>query len=112
MARTESRLGATSSLGTTYTNLFTATGTTNCLLTVTNRTSAAANLRAYIAASGWSSGEPTSTALVVALAYDRTIDPGEVFQVSGFILASGEKLVVRSDTASSLDVSAHGVVVS
>lgn len=112
MARTEKRLGVATSLGTTYTNLFTAAATTNTLLNVTNRTSSVASLRAYIATSSWSTGEPTGSTLVASIAYDYQLAPGEVAQFSGNVLASGEKCIVRSDTASSLDVIASGVEIA
>lgn len=114
MARTETRFGATSALGTTYTNLATIAGGTtgNILLAITNRTTSTAKLRAYIAASSWSSGEPTGADLVAAVAYDLPVAAGDVVQISGFIMNTGEKLIVRSDTASSLDVIASGVAIT
>lgn len=115
MARTETRLGYTSALGTAYTAIGTAasTGSFNLLLNVVNRGTATANVRAYIAASGWSSGEPTGATLVSSIVYDYPVgayDPP--FQVSGVVMGAGEKLIVRSDTASSLDVIASGVQLS
>lgn len=108
--RSEARLGATSSLGTTYTSLGTVPADNfNLLLQVANRTGASANLRAYIAANSWTTGEPTGADLVAAIAYDMPIAAGAVVQISGYILDAGEKLIVHSSEAAALDVIASGV---
>lgn len=115
MARTETRFGAATNLSTTYTSLGTvpASTTWNVLLNVTNRTSSSLNLRAYVATSSWSTGEPTSagSTLVAAIAYDSSVSPGQVVQFSGIVMAAGEKLVVYS-SAAGLDVIASGVAIS
>lgn len=110
---TETRFGATSSLGSTYTNLATiaASTTANILLNVTNRTAVTANFRAYVADNSWSSGEPTGGTLKAAIAYDMPIAAGDVVQISGIVMNTGEKLIVYSGTASSLDVIASGVAI-
>ena len=70
MARTEDRFGEVTALGTTYTLLGTVPSSTtwNTLVSITNRTSGASNLRLYIADSSWSSGEPTGGTLKAAIA--------------------------------------------
>lgn len=115
MARTETRFGATSSLGTTYTNVYTVpTATTaNVLLNITSRSSSTVYFRAYIATSSWTSGEPTSTALVACVAYDTAIYANDApTQISNVVINAGEKLVVYSSSASSLDVVAFGVAIA
>lgn len=109
--RTESRFGDQTALGTTYTSMFTVTTshTYNLHINITNRTGSSVNFRAYIADNSWSSGEPTGGTLKSAIAYDLPIAAGDVVQISGIVLLSGEKLVVRSGTASALDISANGV---
>lgn len=112
--RTEKRFGETTALGTTYTLLGTVPSATtwNVLLTVCNRTAAGALLRVYVADTSWSSGEPTGGTLKWAVCYDLPISPGEVVKISGFIMNATEELVVRSDTASSLDVAAQGIEIT
>lgn len=112
--RTETQLGVTTSLGTTYTLLYTvpAATTTNLLLNVTNRTAASAKLRAYVADTSWAAGEPTAGTLKAAIAYDLAIPAGAVVQISGIVMATTNELVVRSDVASSLDIIASGVVIT
>lgn len=114
MARTESRFGATTALGTTYTSLgaVPAATTWNVLLNVTNRLTSSVKLRAYIADTSWSSGEPTGGTLVAAIAYDTVISPGAVLQISGIVLATTNKLVVWADTGSALDIIASGVAIA
>lgn len=114
MGRAETRFGQVSSLGTTYTNIGTVPSSTtwNVLLNVTNRSTSGANLRAYIADTSWTTGEPTAGTLKAALAYDRLIAPGEVFQVSGIVMNATEKLIVYSGTASALDIIASGVSIT
>jgi hypothetical protein len=113
--RTETRFGEVTSLGTTYVICGAAVPSAtvwNVLLVVTNRTGASANLRAYIADTSWSSGEPTAGTLKVAVAYDLTISAGAVVEISGFVMNATEKLVVRSSVAASLDVSANGIAIT
>ncbi len=112
--RTEKRFGEVSSLDTTYTAIGTvpAGSIWNILLNVTNRTaSSTVKLRAYVAGTGWTTGEPTGGTLKAAIAYDTIITPGDVTQITGIVMNAGERIVVRSDTASSLDVIAAGVEV-
>jgi hypothetical protein len=112
--RTEDRFGETTALGTTYTNIGTVPSSTtwNILLNVTNRTTSPVLLRAYIADTSWASGEPTGGTLKAAIAYDLSISAGEVLQITGIILKTTEKLIVRSNTASSLDITANGVAIT
>lgn len=113
--RTEDRFGEVASLGTTYTLVGAAVpgGTTwNVLVNVTNRAATPAKLQLFIADGSWSSGEPTSGALKAAIAYNTVWQPGDVRQISGFIMKAGEKLVARSDTAASLDVTANGIAIT
>ena len=113
--RTETRFGEIASLGVTYTIVGSAVAsatTWNLLLAVTNRTGANANLRAYIADTSWSSGEPTGGTLKAAIAYDLPIAAGDVVQLSGYVLNATEKLVVRSSVAASLDVTAQGIAIT
>ena len=115
MSRTETRFGVATSLGATYTSLGTvpASTTWNVLLNITNRTSGAVNCRIYIASSSWTTGEPTGgNYIVAAIAYDHSIAPGEIYQVSGFVMNATEKLIVYSGTASALDIVASGVAVA
>lgn len=109
--RTEDRFGATTSLGTTYTSLFTGTSghVYNLLVNVTNRTGSSANLQLFVAANSWTANEPTGGDLVAAIAYNLPIAAGDVVQVSGFVLKGTEKLIVRSSAATSLDITANGI---
>lgn len=111
--RTETRFGAVTALGATYTNLYTvpASTTVNLLLNVTNRTATLAYLRVYIADTSWSTGEPTAGTIKAAIAYDMPITAGTVAQISGIVLNTTEKLVVYSSVAASLDIIASGVAV-
>lgn len=112
--RTETRFGAATSLGTTYTNLATvaASTTANVLFNVTNRTTSTVNFRAFIATNSWSSGEPTGGTIVAAVHYDMPVAAGETIQTSGIIYLTGEKIVVYSGAASALDVIACGVAIT
>lgn len=115
MARTETQLGVTTALGTTYTQIgsdIAASTTFNLHLNITNRTTGTAKLRAYVADGTWTTGEPTGGTLKAAIAYDLAISPGEVVQISGIVMATTNALVVRSDTASSLDIIASGVSIT
>lgn len=116
MPRVETRFGGTVAVGTAYVTLATiGAGTTaNLLLNVANRTTGGAAIRVYVAGSAYSSGEPTGAGTVVAaIAYDMTVPANDPpIQISGIVMNAGEKLVVRSDTASSLDVIAAGVAIS
>lgn len=111
--RTETRFGETTALGTTYTNIGTVPSATvwNVLLNITNRTTALAKVRVYIADTSWSTGEPTGGTLKAAVAYDSNVYPGDIIQIPGFVMNATEKLIVRSDTASSLDITANGVAI-
>lgn len=112
--RLEDRFGEITSLGTSYTNIGTVPSLTtwNVLVNVTNRTAAVANFRMYVADTSWSTGEPTGGTLKAAIAYDMPIAAGETVQISGFIMKTTEKLIVRSSTATSLDVTANGVAIT
>ena len=115
MARTESRFGELTALGTTYTIIGSAvpsSTTWNTHFSITNRLSVTALLRLYVADNSWSSGEPTGSTLKAAIAYDLPIAPGDVVQISGVIFLTTEKIVARSNTASSLDITANGVVIT
>src|SRR5690348_17090034 len=110
--RTETQHGAAKAVGTTYVivgSAVAASTTLNLLLHVANLLTSSVKLRAFIAAGSWSSGEPTGSDLVATLAYDTPVAGNDVFQITGPILTTGQKLVVRADTAAALDVSAHGV---
>lgn len=113
--RTEDRFGELTSLGTAYTIVgaaVPASTTWNTLINITNRTTGTANLRLYIADTSWSSGEPASTTLKAAIAYDYPILAGDVVQISGIILKTTEKLVAYSSVASALDITANGVAIT
>lgn len=112
--RTEDRVGEATGLGTTYTSLGTvpASTTWNVLLNVTNRLTASVKLRAFVADNSWSTGEPTGGTLKFAMAYDMSIGAGETVQISGNVMKTTEKLVVRSDTAAALDIGASAVVIT
>ena len=114
MPRTESQLGVTTALGTTYTNLYTVPASTTATvhLNVTNRLTSTVKLRAYVADTSWSSGEPTGGTLKAAVAYDMLLGPGEVVQITGFVMATTNKLVVYADTGSALDIVASGVLLT
>ena len=113
--RLEDRFGELTGLGVTYTIIGSAvpsSTTWNTLFTITNRTSASANLRLYIADNSWSSGEPTGGTLKAAIAYDLPIQAGAVEQIPGVIFKTTEKIVARSSVASSLDITASGVAIT
>ena len=112
--RTESQFGVTTALGVAYTLLYTvpAATTANVLLNVTNRTTAPALLRAYVADTSWATGEPTAGTLKAAIAYDRSIAAGEVFQISGIVMTTTQKLIVQSSVAASLDILVLGVAIT
>lgn len=113
--RLEDRFGEITALGTSYAIVGAAvpsSTTWNILVSVTNRTGASANLRLYVADTSWSSGEPTGGTLKAAIAYDVPIAAGDVFQVSGIIMKTTEKLVARASVASSLDITAQGVAIT
>ena len=113
--RLEDRFGELTALGTTYTIIggaVPASTTWNTLVHATNRTASAVKLRLYIADTSWSSGEPTAGTLKVALAYDMDIIGGESVQITGIVVKTTEKLVARSDTASSVDISVSGIAIT
>lgn len=113
--RVEDRLGEAASVGTTYTIVGAAVAsatTWNLVLQLVNRTTSLVKVRAYAADNSWSSGEPTGGTLKHAICYDLELLPGGVQHLSGIVMKTTEKLVVRSDTASSLDVAASGVKVT
>lgn len=112
--RTEDRFGQVTGLGTTYTSIGTVPSLTmwNLLINIANRTASAAKLRAFIADTSWSTGEPTGGTLKAAIAYDLSIAAGDVVQITGIIMKTTEKLVMWSDTASALDITAQGVAIT
>lgn len=109
--RLESRFGEAKAVGTTYTNVFTVTSshTYNTLIHIANLTAGDVKVRAYIATNSWSSGEPTGSTLKATIMYDATLAANEFIDQTGLIFLTGEKFVVYCDTASGVDVSAHGV---
>lgn len=112
--RLEDRFGEVTGLGTTYTNLGTVPASTmwNTLFNITNRAATPAKLRLYIADTSWTTGEPTGGTLKAALAHDMQVSPGDVVQITGVIAKANEKLIARSDTASSLDITVSGVAIT
>lgn len=111
MARTEARLGAVSGLDAAYVNVGTASDDFNLNVNVTNRTDATVELRLYIAPGSWSADEPTGAG-AYAIAYDLPIAAGDVVQISGVLMISGEKLIAHAGAADSLDIIASGVLIS
>lgn len=110
--RLEDRFGELAALGTAYTIVGAAVPAStawNLLVNVTNRTAGTVKLRLYIADTSWTTGEPTGSTLKAAIAYDLSVLAGDVIQISGIIMKTTEKLIARSDTASSLDITANGV---
>lgn len=113
MARAEARLGAVAGVGASYTIVGPAAPTVfNLNIHLTNVTGAAIKVRVFLADNSWTTGEPTGASLKARIAYDKSIAANELLQISGVIMLATEKLVVYSDTASSLDVIASGVQVS
>lgn len=114
VSRLEDRFGQVTALGTTYTSLGTVPAGTkwNVMLNVTNRLTATANLRAFVADSSWSTGEPTGGTIKAAIAYDFPVGAGDVTQIGGIVMLAGEQLIVQSGTASALDVLANGVAIT
>ena len=114
--RLEDRFGEISGLGTTYTIVGAAVPAStkwNTLINLANRhASATIKVRLYIADTSWTTGEPTGGTLKAAIAYDLSLLPGTVEQITGIIMLTTEKLIARSDTASSLDISVSGVAIS
>jgi len=105
--------GYLSSVGVTYTQLGQATSLNWRLdLRLANRVTGMIKVRIYRAANGWTAGEPTGATLRAAWAYDLIIRPGGVYHIDDLMLLRGEKVVVRSDTASSLDVVAQGAMIA
>lgn len=114
MTRTEDRLGVAKAVGTSYTNLGTVAASTtwNLTLQAVNKTSGAVVIRAFVADSSWSTGEPTGSTLQYAICYDFTLEAGQTVQFGPEILLTGEKLIVRSDTASAVDFVGMGVKIT
>lgn len=114
--RDENRFGEVTSIGTTYTIVGAAVPAAtmwNTHIHLLNRhTSTTIKVRVFIADTSWTTGEPTGGTLKTALAYDTSLAPGEMIQITGVIMKTTEKLVVRSDTASSLDVAFSGVAIT
>lgn len=112
----EDRFGETTSLGTTYTQIgpdVPSATKWNILMNVANRLTGTVKLRAYIATSSWTTGEPTGGDLVAAIAFDMPIYANsEPVQISGIIIKATEQVIVRSDTASALDITLNGVAIT
>lgn len=111
-SRIETQFGTVKDLGTTYTIVGSAVASghdLNLLLNVTNLLTSVVKIRVYIADTSWSSGAPSGSTKVAAIANDLPIAVGDVVQISGIILTATQKLVVYSDTASGVDVIASGV---
>jgi hypothetical protein len=101
-------------LGSTYTNIGTvpASTTWNVGLNIANRTAAAVNLRAYVADTTWTTGEPSGSTLKAAICYDLSIAANGMAQITGIVMATTEKLIVYAGTATSLDIIAFGVSIA
>lgn len=104
------RFGTAKAVGTTYTSLGAGTSgkTYHLRLHMTNITTDDIAVRAYVADPTWASGEPAGSTLTYTIVKDVTIPPGMTLSLEVF-LSGTEDLVVRSDTASSLDAVAGGV---
>lgn len=100
------RRGAVTKQGTAYASLGTVPALTTDvgLISVTNRTGASVKFRGYVATATWAAGEPITTTIVAAFAYDEPIAAGQTWQVSYIIANAGEQWVVYADTATSLDI--------
>lgn len=100
------RRGAVTKQGSTYASLGTVPASTTDvgLINVTNRTGGIVKFRGYIATATWASGEPITTTIVAAYAYDMALAAGQTWQVSYIIANAGEQWVVYSDTANGLDI--------
>ena len=115
MANTTARFGANNNVGTTYVILgaaVPASTTWNVILTAVNRSASPIKIRGFVADTSWASGEPTSTALKAAFWYDTALVAGQVTQISFIVMNATEKIVVRSDTANSLDIMAAGIAIT
>lgn len=115
----EDQFGAVVGAGTDYVIVGTdvpAATKWNTLMSFVNVHSDTILVRAYIADADWvdhtTSGEPNSTELVVRLLYDKPLAKGAVLDLSGRILLTDQKLVVRSNVAASLDVLLSGVAIT
>lgn len=110
--RIEDRLGAAKDVGTTYVNVGTVPASTTFNVLVHIAALAACNLRLYVAASSWTTGEPTGSDLIATLAKDMPLVAGEVAQITGVIMLTGEKLIARASVATAVDVLAQGVEIT
>jgi len=113
--RIETQFGTAKDLGATYTlvgSAVTSGHDVNLLINVTNLLTTVVKLRAYIADTSWSSGAPSGSTKVAAIAFDLPIAVGDVVQISGIVLTATQKLVCYSDTAAGLDIVACGVDVT
>ncbi len=108
--RLEARLGAAKDVGTAYVSVGTAASDFNLLIHLAATLACAVEV--YVAAASWTTGAPTGSDLVAKLAYDMPLVAGEVAQITGVIMLSGEKLVVQSSVAASVDVLAQGVAIT
>jgi hypothetical protein len=100
------RRGAVTKQGTTYTSLgqVPAATTDVALISVTNRTANPVKFRGYVADTSWAAGEPVTTTIISAYAYDMVLAAGQTWQVSYIIGNAGDRWVVYSDTAAALDI--------
>lgn len=113
--RIETQFGVAKDLDATYTQIGSAVASGhawNLLLNVTNLLTSVVKLRAFIADTTWSTGAPSGSTKVAAIAFDAPVAAGDVLQISGVVLAATQKLVVWSDTTDGLDVIASGVDVT
>lgn len=110
--RIEKRLGAAKAVDASYTSVgVVGTGKTFNLLAHV-ACLAACNLRLYVVASSWTSGEPTGADLVATLVKDGALTAGEAFQVSGVIMEGDEELVAYSSVTDGFDIIAQGVEIT
>jgi hypothetical protein len=102
--------GFAEDIGTTYTSVHTAAASsiTHGRVAVTNVAASVILVRLYSADGSWTTGEPAAGTLDAAIVRDAPVEPGQQLVYSVALAAAGE-LVVRSDTATSLDVSFMGV---
>lgn len=113
--RTETRFGVAKAVGSaSYVSVCTIPGTTTANILVHLSALLASNVRLYIATGSWSTGdgEPVGAKLVETLAYDMPLIAGEVAQLTGVIVNTGEQVVARASVAAAIDVGVHGVAIT
>lgn len=96
--------------GTTYVSIHTASASsvTHGRLRLTNVTGSPILVRAYQADGSWTTGEPTAGTLESTICLDLQLEGGATV-VLGCALGASDEIVVRSNTASSLDSTFWGV---